>query len=110
MLGWLHQGDDSCRPRLPDSCTAFRLRRGECCCHEAEAIARCTWTETYAASVAGVERTRHLCPFARKHGTPAPCETLCGARVGVGRRGRRRGSPRDLCPSRRAAGRVPPSG
>src|SRR5271165_2264461 len=110
MLGWLHQGDDSGCPRLPDSRTAFRLRQGECCCHEAEAIARCTGPEANAASVARVERTRHSCPFASKPGTPAPCETLCGARVGVGRRCWRRGSLRDLYPSRRAAGRVPPSG
>src|SRR5208337_916465 len=109
MLGWLHQRDDSCRTRLPDSRTPFRLREGECCCHEAEAIVRCTGTETYAASVARVERTRHSCPFASKPGTPAPCETLCCARVGVGRRCWRRGSLRDLYPSRRAAGRVPPS-
>src|SRR5664280_1194436 len=100
MLGWLHQGDDSCRPRLPDSCTAFRLRQGECCCHEAEAIARCTWTETYAASVARVERTRHLRPFAGKPGTPAPGEPLCGARVGVRRRGRGPGAVRHFHPGR----------
>src|SRR5271166_2971412 len=110
MLGWLHQGDDSGRPRLPDSRTAFRLRQGERCCHEAEAIARCIWTETYAASAAGVETTRHLRPFAGKPGTPAPSETLCGARTGVRRRCWRRGPLRDLYPSRRAADRVAASG
>src|SRR5271166_1442696 len=110
MLGWLYQGDDSGCPRLPDSCKAFRLRQGECCCHEAEAIFRCTGAEANAASAASAERTRHSCPFASKPGTPAPCETLCGARVGVGRRCWRRGAIRDLYPSRRAAGRVPPSG
>src|SRR5271166_4994696 len=106
MLGWLHQGDDSGRPRLPDSRTAFRLRQGERCCHEAEAIARCIWTETYAASVAVVERTRHLRPFAGKPGTPAPSETLCGAWVGVGRRGRRTWAIRHVHQRRRPANRV----
>src|ERR1022692_491630 len=110
MLGRLHQGDDSGCPRLPDSRTAFRLRLGECCCHAAGAIFRCTGTEANAARVAPVERTRHFRPFAGKPGTPAPCETLCCARVGVGRRCWRRGSLRDLYPSRRAAGRVSPSG
>ena len=77
---------------------------------KAEPIARCTGPEANAAGVAGVERTRHLRPFAGKPGTPAPGETLCCARVGVGRRCWRRGSLRNLYPSRRAAGRVPPSG
>src|SRR5208337_3600333 len=45
MLGWLHQGDDSGRTRLPDSRTAFRLRQGECCCHETEAGFGCSGVE-----------------------------------------------------------------
>src|ERR1019366_3102105 len=101
---------DSCRTRLPDSCTAFRLTQGECCCHEPEATFRCTGAEANAASAAGAEGTRNLCPFAGKPRTPAPCETVCCARAGVGRCCWRRGSLRNLYPSRRAAGRVPPSG
>src|ERR1022692_4153484 len=110
MLGWLHQGDDSGCPRLPDSRTAFRLRQGEFCCHEAGAVFRCTGTEAIAASVARVERTRHLCPFTGKPGTPAPGETLCCARVGVGRRGRRPWAIRHVHPERRPTGRVAASG
>ena len=63
-----------------------------------------------AASAAGVERTRHLRPFAGKPGTPAPCETLCGARVGVGRRGRRPWAIRHFHPRRWSANRVSASG
>src|SRR5208283_2298792 len=110
VLGWLHQRDDSGCPRLPDSHTAFRLRQGECCCHEAEAIARCTGTEANAASVARVEGTRHLCPFAGEPGTPAPCETVCCTRAGVGRCGRRTWAIRHLHSRRWPANRVAASG
>src|ERR1035441_5294559 len=97
MLGRLHQTDDSGCPRLPDSCAAIRLRQGECCCQEAEAILRWTGAEVNAASAASVERTRNFCPFAREPGTPAFGETLCDAWAGVRWGGRRPGAIRHLC-------------
>ena len=56
------------------------------------------------------ERPRHLRPFVGKPGTPAPGETLCGARVGVGRRGRRTWAIRHFHPRGRPADRVSASG
>src|SRR5580704_10792978 len=96
MLGRLHQRDDSGCPRLPDSCAAIRLRQGECCCHEAEAILRWTGVEAIATSVASVERARNLCSFAHECGTPALGETLCGTWAGVRWCGRRPGAIRHL--------------
>src|SRR5580700_9931294 len=97
MLGRLHQTDDSGRPRLPDSCAAVRLRQGECCCHEAEAVLRWAGAEAIAAGVASIERTRNLRAFAREPGTPALGEALCGAWAGVRWGGRRLGALRRLC-------------
>src|SRR5271157_2607555 len=110
MLGWLHQRDDPGCPRSPDSRAAFRLRQVEGCRDEAEAILRCIGAEAIAARVAGAERARNLCPFAGKPGTPAPCETLCGAWVGVRRRGRRTWAIRHVHHRRWPANRVAPSG
>ena len=69
-----------------------------------------TGAEAIAASVASVERTRDLCPFAGEPGTPALGETLCGAWVGVRWGGRRPGAIRHLRTRRWPGNRVSASG